>query len=210
MRKPGFASQETASDQPFKMEHVITEVHDQCVRLGIPHIGAQKGAFLESCVAQTNPALLVECGTGIGYSGLWMLKALSRGRLITIEIDQHRARMAHENFRRAGVGDRVEVRLGDAQDVLQSIQSPVDFLVLDHSDDYYPCFQAIESRLTSPATLLTHKVAQGRERRESYSRDSMVDFLEHMRAGYESETHWFDGEPAETGRDAIEVTIYRR
>ena len=195
------------------MDHVITEVHDQCLRLKIQHIGPHKGAFLESCVEKKKPALIVECGTAIGYSGLWMLKALAhqtRGRLLTIEIDQGRAEMAKENFYRAGVSDMVEVRVGDAREVLQSIEVPVDFLVLDHSEDYYPCFQAIESRLTSPATLLTHKVAQGRERRESYSRDSMVDFLEHMRAAYESETHWFENKPSEAGRDAIEVTIYRR
>lgn len=195
------------------MDYVIGDVHHQCVRLDIPHIGTRKGAFLESCVAKMQPAQIVECGTGIGYSGLWMLKALSAegsGRLLTIEIDQERADIAMANFRRAGVSDMVEVRVGDASTVLQSFETPVDFLVLDHSEDYYPCFQAIEPRLTSPATVFTHKVAEGRERRESYVIDSMVDFLEHMRAAYESETHWFEGEPLAAGRDAIEVTMYRR
>ena len=212
MRKPGFGSR-VRSQSLAKIDRVIEEVHDQCMREGIPMIGREKGLFIESCVLESKPGLVVECGTGAGYSGLWILRALQRnasGRFITIEIDEVRESSARENFARAGVAEFVELRLGDAREVLETIQQPVDFLVLDHSDDYYPSFQAVESRLTSGATLLTHNVAAGKERRASYGQDSMVDFLEQMRASYGSETHWFDAGPTTSTRDAIEVTIYRR
>ena len=48
----------------------------------------------------------MECGTAIGYSGLWIareLKALGHGKLITLEIDAARSKQARENFRRAGL-----------------------------------------------------------------------------------------------------------
>ena len=73
--------------------------------------GANERAAL---VRQRRPKRVVECGTAIGYSGLWIareLKALGEGKLITIEIDPNRVHEAEENFRRAGYlaqGDRYD------------------------------------------------------------------------------------------------------
>ena len=67
-------------------------------------LGPEKAKFLAGCVAEAKPSLIVECGTAIGYSGLWMLrvlKAAGTGRLITVEIDADRAAQARANFERA-------------------------------------------------------------------------------------------------------------
>ena len=187
-------------------DQVLKEVEAQCREERIPMLGPEKAKFLADCVEKTKPSLIVECGTAIGYSGLWMLrvlKATGAGRLITIEIDTNRANQARANFESAGLADLVDSRIGDAQAVLKSIQEPVDFLLLDNNfDNYFPCFQAIESQLTNPATVLADNVGIGA--------DSMADYLEHVREHYESETHWFDINLPWVKKDAIEVSIYRR
>ena len=187
-------------------DKVLKEVEAQCREERIPMLGPEKAKFIADYVEKAKPSLIVECGTAIGYSGLWMLrelKAAGAGRLITIEIDTNRANQARENFERAGLADLVDSRIGDAQEVLKSIQEPVDFLLLDNNfDNYFPCFQAIEPQLTNPANVLADNVGIGA--------DSMADYLEHVREHYESETHWFDINLPWVKKDAIEVSIYRR
>ena len=187
-------------------EQVLQEVEAQCREERIPMLGPEKAKFLAACVEEVKPSLIVECGTAIGYSGLWMLrvlKTLGAGRLITVEIDANRAAQARANFERAGFTDLVDSRIGDAQEVLKSIQEPVDFLLLDNNfDNYFPCFQAIEAQLTNPATVVADNVGIGA--------DTMADYLAHVRERYVSETHWFDIDLPWVKQDAIEVSIYRR
>ncbi len=187
-------------------EQVLQEVETQCREERIPMLGPEKAEFLAARVEKAKPTLIVECGTAIGYSGLWMLRVLKRlgsGRLITVEIDADRAHRARDSFKRAGVADLVDSRIGDAQEVLKSIDTPVDFLLLDNNfSNYFPCFQAIESRLTNPATVLADNVGIGA--------NDMADYLAHVRDRYECETHWFDIDLPWVKQDAIEVSSYRR
>ena len=169
-------------------------------------LGPEKAQFLTTLVEKARPSLIVECGTAIGYSGLWMLeklKASDKGRLITVEIEPDRALDAQSHFNRAGFGDLVDSRVGDAIEVLQPIGDPVDFLLLDNNfSNYFPCFQAIEPRLVNGATIVADNVGIGA--------DSMADYLEHIRSRYDCQTRWFDTELPWVKRDAMEVTIHEK
>ena len=197
-------------------DNVLQEVEEQCRAERIPMLGPQKAKLLASCVEKAKPSLIVECGTAIGYSGLWILRELKKlgtGSLITVEIENDNAQRARANFEKAGVADLVDSRIGDAAEVLKDIQVPVDFLFLDNNKDgYFACFQAIESRLTDTATIVADNVGRA---------EQMADYLEHVRSNYESETHWFESwrrrrggnggnEQRQRRRDGMEVTIYCR
>ncbi|MCE2403009.1 class I SAM-dependent methyltransferase [Candidatus Poribacteria bacterium] len=196
-------------------DKVLEEVEQQCRAERIPMLGPNKAKLLASCVEKAKPSIIVECGTAIGYSGLWMLrvlKTLGTGRLITVEIDTNNAHRARDNFEKAGMADLVDSRIGDAAEVLKTIQDPVDFLFLDNNKDgYFACFKAIESRLTDPATIVADNVGRA---------DQMADYLEHVRSNYDSETHWFESwrrrrggnegdNQRERRRDGMEISIYR-
>lgn len=187
-------------------KEVLKEVDKRCREESIPMLGPEKAEFLVTLVEKTKPSLIVECGTAIGYSGLWMLeklKSAGKGRLITVEIEPDRAREAQDHFNRAGFGDLVDSRIGNAIDVLLTITDPVDFLLLDNNfSNYFPCFQAIESRLVDGATVVADNVGIGA--------DNMADYLEHVRSRYDCQTRWFDTELPWVKRDAMEVTIYRK
>ncbi len=198
------------------LDKIIEEVEEQCREERVPMLGPDKAKLLASCIEKAKPSLIVECGTAIGYSGLWIsrvLQTIGSGKLITVEIEDANAERARANFESAGVSELVDSRIGDAAEVLKTIEEPVDFLFLDNNKDgYFPCFQAVESRLTNPATIVADNVSRV---------DQMADYLNHVRTNYESETHWFeswrrrrgsgDGEgQRERRRDGMEVTIYRR
>lgn len=187
-------------------DQVLQEADERCREQHIPMLGSEKAEFLADLVQKAAPALIVECGTAIGYSGLWLtaaLKLAGKGKVITVEIDTGRAHEAQENFRRANVADLIDSRIGDAAVVLRTIHAPVDFLLLDNNySNYFPCFQAIEPQLTDGATIVADNVGIGAA--------GMADYLDHVRSHYESQTHWFETDLPWVKRDAMEVSIYRK
>ncbi len=189
-----------------EFEDVLEIVGLRCKEQRIPMLGEEKAVFLADLVTGASPSLIVECGTAIGYSGLWMasrLKEAGKGRVITLELDPGRAHEAQQNFRRAGVDGLVESRVGDAKTLIREIEEEVDFLLLDNDyGNYFPCFQGIESRLMDGATIVADNVGIGAE--------LMADYLDHVRHGYSSETHWFDVDLPWVKRDAMEVSVYQR
>src|SRR5262245_56196180 len=73
----------------------------------LPLIDAEVGALLRVQAAAIGATRILEIGTAIGYSGIWLARALpADGMLITMEIDPKRAEQARKNFVRAGLADR--------------------------------------------------------------------------------------------------------
>ncbi len=200
VRQPGA---EKGAAQDRQVQPVINEVDQICRRDFVYMIGPQKAARLASLVSAKKPDLVVECGTAIGYSGLWIaraLKANGKGRLITIEIDEDRARIARDFFRKAGLGEFIESRVGDAREVVREVRGPVDFLFLDcNYSNYYPCFIGIEAQLASGAVVVADNVGFGAS--------SASDYLGLVRTKYKSHTEWFDISLPWGNRDAMEITI---
>src|SRR5579885_2313092 len=101
---------------PEAVEHYLAtlnrsrdDVLDEIARDGearnLPIIDAEVGALLRVLATAIGASRILEIGTAIGYSGLWLAGALGRGgMLLTMEADAERARIARENFARAGLG----------------------------------------------------------------------------------------------------------
>ena len=132
---------------------------EEAVAAGLPNIsvGADVGRLLMILTSLTQGRLAVEVGTLGGYSGIWIARGLSpEGRLITIEYEDKHADFAEEQFIRADVDDRVEVRRGSGIDVLQELVSElepesVDVLFLD----------AIKSEYTKYFEIARPLIARG-------------------------------------------------
>ena len=86
---------------------------------------------------------ILEIGTLGGYSTIWMARALPEGgRIITLEADPKHAEVAQKNFARAGVENRVELRLGKALDTLPRVaadgRGPFDMFFIDANKSNMP------------------------------------------------------------------------
>ena len=185
-----------------EVKPVIDKVDQQCRERTVYMIGPAKAKRLAVLVREKKPRLVVECGTAIGYSGLWIgreLRALGQGKLITIEIDEARAAEAKQNFDEAGLSEWIEVRVGDARELVKNVEGPVDFLFIDcNFENYDPCFTGIETKLAKDAVVVADNVGIGAA--------SMADYLKRVRSKYRSQTEWFDLDLPWEKRDAIEIT----
>ena len=83
---------------------------------------------------------ILEIGTAIGYSGIVMLSACETATLNTIELLESSANMARENFREAGVLDRVTIFLGDAREIVMQLTGSYDFIFMDGPKGQYEVF----------------------------------------------------------------------
>jgi len=192
------------SDQ--KTQTVIDDVEKQCLERTVYMIGRKKAERLAELVRQKKPKVVVECGTAIGYSGLWIARELKRcggGKLVTIEISPDRAKEAQANFKRAGLAEFVTSKVGDARQVVQEIEGPVEFVFIDCGyANYMRCLAGLEDNLTEGAVVVADNVGIGRH--------GMSDYLDHVRTKYQSRTEWFDVDLPWAKRDAFEITVVRR
>jgi len=192
-----------ASGADEKVQGVIDEVEKECINRGIHLLAPQKAKRLAELLRQAKPRVVVECGTAVGYSGLWIareLKAAGGGKLITIEIDAGLSREAEANFRKAGLAEYVTLRVGDARKIVKELKGAIDFVFLDCGpSNYHACFLGLEDKLKSGAIVVADNAGYGAR--------EMAEYLKHVRSKYNSSTEWFDIDLPWAKRDAIEVTI---
>lgn len=126
-----------------RQDETLFEVRKAIPAKGLPaiYIQPEEGRFLQVLVRANGAQRALEIGSLGGYSGIWIARGLAPGgRLITLEMDPHHARVAREHFDYAGIGDRIEVRQGDAHKLLQQMkdESPFDFIFIDAEKPGYP------------------------------------------------------------------------
>lgn len=99
---------------------------------GLPIVMPDTGALLHALTRLMGARRVLEIGTAIGYSALWMATALPEdGRLITLERHAERAGRAREHLRSAGVEAKASVMIGDAARFLHKIAGPFDLIFQD-------------------------------------------------------------------------------
>ncbi len=106
------------------LDDVLQEMEALAARQAIPIIGPLEGAVIQAILQlrQPPPRRVLDIGTAIGYSALWLARALPReSRVISIEIDPRRARMARDFIRRAGYHEQIEIINGDVMDLLPAL-----------------------------------------------------------------------------------------
>lgn len=132
---------------------VMTEMEEIADRDSVPIVHWEAGRFLASLCRAGDPRVL-EVGTAIGYSTLHMAEQLEAGRVVTLERDPARAEQARELLDRAGVGERVEIVEGDANQTLGGLEGPFDLLFLDATKGEYRDYLEAADPLCSERCLL--------------------------------------------------------
>lgn len=110
-------------------------------------ISKEQGEDLQRLIINNNLKNIVEFGTSFGISTLFLAKGIFKtgGNIITTELLESKAKKAQENFKKAGVQDVIEVRIGDAIETLKNYKNPIDLLMLDGWKDLYlPLFTMLE------------------------------------------------------------------
>ena len=130
-------------------------------RAGLPgiNISPSEGRLLQLLVEIAGAETVLEIGTLGGYSAIWLARALpAEGRLISLEINERHAEVARQNVVRAGISEKVEVRVGDAREglaaLVESGEGPFDLVFIDADKEGYPEYLGWAIRLSRPGTLI--------------------------------------------------------
>lgn len=128
---------------------------------GMPqiHVSSLQGQLLHVLARSVGARAILEIGTLAGYSTIWLARALPvDGMLITLEADAGHAAVARANLARAGLADRVEVRLGAALDSLAQLDAeargPFDLVFIDADKPNFTAYLSWSLRLARPGSLI--------------------------------------------------------
>ena len=144
-----------AQDQPLEAALAANEA------AGLPPIdvSAAHGKMLHLLARIAGARKALEIGALGGYSTIWIARALpADGRLVTLEAVEEHASVARANIARAGLSDRVEVRVGAALDSLPKIEAeglaPFDFVFIDADKENNANYLAWALRLSRRGTTI--------------------------------------------------------
>lgn len=138
---------------------------------GLPLVDAEVGALLRVLATTAGATRILEIGTAIGYSGIWLGGALPPGgMLLTMELSEERAAEARANFDKAGLSDRVSVIVGDAQLKIAKVSGPFDLIFQDGAKHLYePLLDRLVGLLRPGGLLVTDNVLWNGEVVPGYS-----------------------------------------
>ena len=145
---------------------------------GLPDIAVSppQGKLLHLMARMIGARRILEIGTLGGYSTIWMARALPPGgTLVTLEYEPKHAEVARSNIARAGLADRVEVKVGAALDTLPDLKGPFDFFFVDADKKSNPDYFRWAVKLSRPGSVIViDNVVRDGKVIDADSADSMV------------------------------------
>ena len=130
-------------------------------RAGLPeiHVSPNEGKLLRLLTGIAGARRILEVGTLGGYSTIHLARALPEdGFLVSLELDESYAELARQNLAEAGLEDKVEVRVGDARellaDMVENAEGPFDLTFIDADKESYPEYLEWALRLSQPGSLI--------------------------------------------------------
>ena len=126
---------------------------------GLPAIDVSpnQGRLLQLLVRMSGARRVLEIGTLGGYSTMWMGRGLPEdGTIVTLEVNEAHARVARANLDRAGLGSRVDIRIGPALESLPMLagSAPFDFVFIDADKRNNARYLEWALKLTQPGSVL--------------------------------------------------------
>jgi caffeoyl-CoA O-methyltransferase len=201
-----FAFEDVALRQPIPSDEQEKRILDVLEAMchgpdsGILSVPPEDGRVLRLLTEAIGARHVVEVGTSNGYASIWFCLALrtTGGRLTTYEIDAHRASLARENFKRAGVDKLVTLIEGDAHEKVTQLKGPVDIVFIDADKSGYLDYLRKLLPLVRPGGLiLAHNTTD--------VASQMQDYLEAVTTNAELETIFLHPEGSGIG-----VTLKKR
>jgi caffeoyl-CoA O-methyltransferase len=120
-------------------DEVLTEMEAEAARNHVPIVGPAVGRLLYQLALISKAKKVFEMGSAIGYSTIWWARAVGEdGRVIYTDGDKKRADKARKYFERAGVSERITMRVGDALEILSEEKQPYDIIFNDVDKVDYP------------------------------------------------------------------------
>ena len=185
-RGPGFSSFVGQDPLPVDDEEkkilTILDDMDRNQSRGMMNVPREDGRILRLLTETIGAKHVVEIGTSNGYSGIWFCLALrtTGGKLTTHDIDEGRASLARENFKRAGVEKLVTLVMGDAHETVTKIKEPIDVIFIDADKEGYTDYLNKLLPLVRPGGLiLSHNIdSTGRDFTDAITKNPNLETIQ--------------------------------
>jgi predicted O-methyltransferase YrrM len=141
-------------------DEVLTEMEADATKNDVAIVGPAVARVLSQLATISGAKRVFEMGSAIGYSTIWWARAVGDGgRVIYTDGDPKRADKARRYFDRAGVSERITVRVGDALEILSEEKQPYDIIFNDVDKVDYPrVFRVALPRVRSGGLFITDNV----------------------------------------------------
>ncbi len=137
---------------------VLKEMEDLGHKLNFPIVDKLVGRFLYLITKLKNPKLIVEVGSGFGYSAYWFAKALDSGKVVLTEYKKQNLELAKSFFDKGNLLDKAEFRSGDGIEIASEYKE-IDILFLDlEKRRYKEAVETLLPNLNSNALIIADNV----------------------------------------------------
>ncbi|MFI5170179.1 MAG: O-methyltransferase [Vicinamibacterales bacterium] len=141
-------------------DEVVRELREETARLGdsaVMQVAPEQGSFLRLLVAAIGARSAIEVGTFTGLSSLSIARGLPKGgRLLCLDVSDEWTAIARRAWARAGVADRIELRIAPAAETLRALpdEPTFDFGFIDADKKSYPIYWDEIVRRLRPGGLI--------------------------------------------------------
>ena len=152
-------------------EGILGEIYMSAIKRGVPVIRRSAKEFLKTQLLIKKPKNILEIGTAIGYSSLYMSQYIDEdGRITTLELDETRVIEAKENIKKLGKEEVIKVIKGDALEIISTLpDDSYDFLFVDAAKGQYINYYEDVIRIAKTgAVIISDNILQDGEILESH------------------------------------------
>jgi len=141
-------------------DQVLTEIETLAANRGIPIIGPAVGRVLFLLARLTNAKHVFEMGSAVGYSTIWLARGVGeKGVVYYTDTDEENARRAATYFKKAEVSNQVRLLVGNAVQVIDTVEGDFDLIFNDVDKEQYPeVFAKAYPRLRRGGLLVSDNV----------------------------------------------------
>jgi len=159
-------------------------------------VGPEKGKVLVDEIRKAQPKHVLEVGTLIGYSTILMGKQLDKeAHIVTIEIQPEEAKQAEENIWKAKIPPKIDIRIGDALQVIPKLKETFDFVFIDgEKTEYMGYLCLVENKLHKGSVIVVDNAG--------IFADQMSDYLSYVRTSGKYRSKYVP-----VGADGLEITV---
>ena len=155
----GYADRYSSPEDPL-LQQIVRETERSMPQQLQMLSGHVQGKFLEMLSRLLRPVRVLEIGTFMGYSAICLCRGLQAGgRLHTLEYKEDIAAVARENFFRAGVQDKITLHVGNALDIIPTLEEEWDLVFIDaDKPGYIDYYNMVLPRLRQGGVILADNV----------------------------------------------------
>ncbi len=153
-----YCESNTSSEDPL-LKKIVRETQAKVL---MPRMlsGHLQGKMLELFSKMLRPKTILEIGTYTGYSGICLARGLRPdGKLITLDINDELETMVRGFFEESGLADQIDYKLGNAREIIPTLEGPFDLVFIDADKFYYSeYFDLVIDKVPSGGIILADNV----------------------------------------------------